>query len=162
MITQARLKELVHYDPETGVFTRNVSRTNSKAGDPVGHSNATGYLRACIDGRKYFLHKLAWLYVNGEWPPECVDHIDLDKKNNRIANLRLATNSQNQANRPITSQNKTGFKGVHWCNHFKRYVAQISKDNKVKNLGYFRSAEAAHAAYCKAAKELHGEFARAA
>lgn len=162
MLTQERLKQLVHYDPDTGLFTRAVSRTNSKAGDPVGHANATGYLRAYIDGRIYFLHKLAWLYVHGEWPAQCIDHIDLDKANNRIANLRPATASQNHANRRISRQNKTGFKGVHWCNHFKKYVAQITKNNKVKNLGYFRTPEEAHAAYCKAAFETHGEFARVA
>jgi len=162
MITRERLKKLLHYDPEMGIFTRKVTRTNTKAGDRVGCDNGFGYLRVYIEDRRYFVHKLAWLYVYGEWVEGYIDHIDLDKSNNRIANLRPATRSQNQANKRISSRNKTGFKGVHWSERYKRFIAQIEKNNKNKCLGHFKTAEEAHAAYCKAAEKIHGEFARAA
>lgn len=98
ILTQARLKELLHYDPETGVWTRLVATSNSiRIGDVAGGVNH-GYVRISVDGRKYSAHRLAFLYQTGAWPSAEVDHWNLDKADNSWGNLRGATRSQNIAN----------------------------------------------------------------
>ena len=108
-------------------------------------------------------HRLAWLWVHGDLPPK-VDHEDLDKANNKIGNLRVATQSQNQANTPISKRNKSGFKGVHFCRErkIKPWRASVRVMGKLNNVGRFSTAEEAHAAYAVAAKSAFGEFARLA
>lgn len=105
-------------------------------------------------------HQLAWLYVNGTWPPSQIDHIDGDGLNNKIENLRLANSAQNNSNRSFNGA--VGFKGVYWNKSGKAYRAQIQINGRRIYLGSFATPEEAHEAYVKAAKELHGEFARAA
>jgi hypothetical protein len=161
MISHARLNELLSYDPETGIF---VCLTARKASCPAGMratcTNKKGYGRITLDRRSYQLHRLAWFYVHAEWPPRLIDHRDLNKTNNRIANLRVATNSQNTANQPLGNKNTSGFKGVVW--HKSKWQAQITANGKTRYLGLFIDPAAAHAAYVAAAKEAFGEFARAA
>jgi len=119
-----------------------------------------GYRQIMIDYRLYLAHRLAWLYQTGAWPPDQIDHIDCDKGNNRFANLRLATNSQNQQNRGVRSDNTSGHKGVCWHRRDRKWSARIRHNGKTMHLGYFDTIEQASAAYASASLKYHGGFAR--
>lgn len=165
-IAQEYLKSALDYDPETGVFVWRVRpqqppEWNSRYALCIaGGVNCEGYRRIVIDYVGYLAHHLAWLYVTGEWAPEEIDHINGNPSDNRFANLRAASRKQNSFNRKRASHNKCGFKGVKWHAPRSKWVAWITADSKKHYLGYFATPEAAHAAYCKAAIALHGEFAR--
>lgn len=161
MVTQERLKELLDYDQETGAFTWRTSRGGWSKGRQAGTVMFDGYRRIGIDGRQYHAHKLAWLYVHGVFPDQPVDHADLDKECNAIANLRLATVSQNAANSRVNSKNTSGYKGVSRIRESGKWLATIKVMGKSKYLGTFDDPEAAHEAYVKAAASEFGEFARA-
>lgn len=157
MITRARLKEVLHYDPLTGLFKWLVTNSNRAVAGTVCRSiNGHGYVQIGIDGRRYEGQRLAWLYMTGEWPVHLVDHIDTDKKNNRWSNLRAATLSENMAN----TRRRNGVKGVRFRNG--RYHAHVTIGGKQVHLGTFDTAEAASAAYAIAARQAFGEYARAA
>jgi hypothetical protein len=161
-LTQARLKELLEYDPDTGVFRWRTSRPHSriKAGDVAGRLDKTdGYVRIGIDKTRYRAHRLAWLYVYGTLPP-LLDYKDLNWENNRISNLRVATRAQDQANITKKTHNTSGLKGVFFHNKTKRWYAKICHNRRQIRLGYFVEKEDAYAAYKKAAAALFGEFAR--
>jgi len=153
-ITQERLKELLDYDPISGIFTR------KKDGKIVGRLNENGYVIINVDGILFRSHRLAWLYVYGGIVPFPLDHIDGNKENNSINNLRSCTQSQNQANIPLSKNSTSGLKGVWYDKPKKKWKAGIKKDNKKYHLGYYLTKEEAHEAYCKAAVEFFGEFAR--
>jgi len=155
-LTAERLRELLHYDPETGVFTRRVDRRPGvKAGDIAGHIKPNKGYRLIWIGCNWMAHRLAWLYVHGSWPDGQLDHINQDKLDNRIANLRLVNHAQNMQNRPHQRNNVSGFKGVAPCRKTGRWQALICSNNKQIHLGLFDSPELAHAAYCEAAARLH-------
>ena len=160
-IIHARLLEVLHYDSETGEFRwrKRVSRS-VKIGDLAGLTDGEGYRLITIEGRGYRAHQLAWFYMTGEWCSVVIDHRDGNPSNNRWANLRPATISQNNANRRLHRNNKCGFKGVIQ-NHVGSWVATIYKDGRSYYLGSFRTPQEAHAAYVEAARRLFGEFARA-
>ena len=160
MLTQERLRELLDYDPETGIFRWRAARGATKPG-AAGCPNKRGYLRICIDYKLYYCHRLAWLYVHGEWPRE-IDHRDLDKSNNRIGNLRVATRTQNNANMAKKRDNTSGLKGAYFDKRKARWGAGLKVNKRFKFLGYFATKEQAHAAYARAATIHHGEFARVA
>lgn len=162
MLTQERLKELLHYNEDTGVFTRIVGRPGPRArkGDVAGTDDGSGYIRIYVDGKGYKAHRLAWFYMYGYMPEE-VDHENLDRSDNRKANLRDATHGQNQANGRAYSNNALGLKGVSLHKPNGKYKAQIQANGKKVGLGYYATPQEAHAVYAKAAAELHGEFARA-
>jgi hypothetical protein len=156
MITQSKLKELLHYDPVTGDFTRLVANSNRiKVGDIAGFVNSEGYKQLMINNKTYYAHRLAWLYIYGEFPKNHIDHINGNKKDNRIANLRECTNRENHQN--ITSQKNSTSKylGVSWSNKHNKWFAQISFNYQKKYLGLFDNEEEAFAAYLKAKKQLH-------
>lgn len=164
MITQAYLKEVLSYDPETGLFTWRVKPGRSI---PVGAvagwvDPSVGYRRIGLLDTVYHAHRLAWLYVTGEWPEWEIDHINGDRGDNRIANLREATSSKNKMNMRRRKDNKTGFKGVTWWSQRGCFRAIIQANGKQKHLGCFKTAEEAHATYCEAASRLHGDFAKVA
>jgi hypothetical protein len=160
MITQERLKELVNYDPETGVFTSIARRRKVAVGNQVGHLNG-GYVRMSIDGHRDYGHRFAVLYMTGMLPP-FVDHKDLNTANNKWENLRECDRVQNNGNRRVDPEkNKSGYKGVHWATARSKWCAQISIGNKPKFLGYFDDPAIAHQAYMRAAENYFGEFARA-
>lgn len=164
MITAGRLHELLEYDPETGSFKWRVDRPSGvKAGDIAGCRDNLGYWKIAVDGRgQVRAHRLAWLYVYGECP-KYIDHINMDRSDNRIANLRPATASQNHGNSHMYANNKIGLKGVSELpNRAKPYRATIGLNGKTKTIGYFSTPEQAHAAYVAAASLKFGEFARAA
>lgn len=159
-LTQARLHEFLNYDPDTGLFTWRMQRAyRFKIGDRAGTS-WNGYILIGVDGIRYKGHRLAWLYVHGEWPDGNLDHIDCDRSNNRIANLRLATRTQNGGNSRKSKRNTSGFKGVSWNKDTGRWMANIQFNARPTYLGLFDTREAAHAAYCEAAQKHFGEFAR--
>lgn len=160
-LTQDRLKEILHYDTASGVFKWLVSTSNRvRVGAVAGNTSGHVYQRIRVDGRLYYAHRLAVLYVTGEWPVNKVDHKDTLKLNNRWDNLREASNQANSANTPISKNNSVGFKGV--SRDGKRFRSQIMVDRKYINLGSFDSPEDAHVAYAKAANDNFGEFARTA
>jgi len=161
-ITPDRLKALFRYDPETGEFSRLVSRGGWHKDRAAGRINTDGYRRLGIDGKQYAAHSLAWLYMTGSLPEALVDHINGDRADNRWANLRLATYSQNLANQKIKAANTSGFKGVSRIRASGRWLASIKVHGKSYNLGSFRTPEEAHQAYCRAAEKAFGEYARAA
>lgn len=161
-MTQEELKDLLDYDPETGIFRWKVYRNQyAKVGDIAGNLRPDSYRQIKINGKFYLEHRLAWFYIYGEWPENQIDHINGMKTDNRIKNLREADRFDNTRNVKRRKDNSSGYKGVSLSNG--KWMARIWSiiDNKRKRcyLGYFNSPEEAYAAYCKAAKELHGEFA---
>lgn len=166
MISQERLKELLSYDPLTGVFLWRVKRCNKMPGDVAGCNKNRNYTVVYVEGKFYRAHRLAWFYMNGVWPSTFIDHRDTNKHNNAWDNLRLATKSQNQANVGLIKSNASGFKGVSRYSagqsYGKPWQASIRKDGKSRHLGHFSTQKEAHAAYVLAAETIFGEFARAA
>lgn len=159
-LTAELLRSLLDYDAEAGVFRWRISRGSRRAGAVAGNLRRDGYVGILVCGRLYTAHRLAWLWVTGEWPIE-VDHRDGDGSNNAWTNLRLATHAQNMSNTKKPRHNTSGFKGVH-LRRQGDFSASIQHKGKTIHLGLFPTAEAAHAAYCAAAERIHGEFARAA
>lgn len=160
-MTQDYLKSHVKYDPETGIFTRIIANSpNTVPGAVAGWKTKTGYTELKIDGITYKAHRLAILYMTGRMPEGDVDHANLDRNDNRFANLREATRTQNQANREKLSSNKSGFKGVNFHKASNKFTAQGSAYGKKHYLGIFDTAEAAQQAYKAFAEKHHGQFAR--
>ena len=157
-LTQDLLKELFEY--RDGVLYWKVAKArNIKVGDAAGCLNATGYLYTRINRKRYRNHRLIFLMYYG-YLPQFLDHIDGNKINNRIENLRPATISENNRNAKIGKNNTSGVKGVYWYARDKKWKAQLMINRKVKYLGYFKTIEEAEEAVKKAREELHGEFAR--
>lgn len=162
LLTVTRLRELFSYDRDTGEFRRRVATSNRvRVGDVIAGVDGHGYRRVWIDGRSYKLHRLAWLYVHGEFPLGEIDHINNSRGDNRIANLRVATTAENQANTRRQSNNTSGFKGVsRSCGH-DRWRATITVNGRQHLIGCFATREMAHAAYVSASRDIFGDFARA-
>jgi hypothetical protein len=155
-----RLRAEAEYDPVTGVL-RWLPRPGEHAwnarcaGRSVGSADGSGYLQTGWHGRRTRVHRLAFALHHGRWPVGEIDHINGNRADNRAANLREATRSQNMANTPVRRDSRSGVKGVR-RHRAGRWVASIGGSH----LGVFDTPEAAHAAYCAAAKRRHGEFAR--
>lgn len=172
MLSQKSLKKVLTYHPNTGVFIwlpRMVPTWDGVwSGRQAGLSSSNGryrYTRIKISKKLYMAHRLAWLYVYGCFPPKNleIDHINGDRYDNRIKNLRLGTRSQNMTNR--SSFNSNGFKGVKKRTYGRKKIkilweAQIRHHNKLHHLGCFKTPEEAHAAYCREAVKRQKEFAR--
>ena len=159
MLTQERLKDLLHYDPETGVFTRKVALSpKTRVGEVAGGKCSLGYWQISVEGKLHRSHRLAWLYIKGKWPKHQIDHIDGNKCNNSFRNLREANFNQNSFNRPKQSNNTSGYKGVSWHDKANKWTAEIKAYGVKRRLGLFKSKLAAYRAYCKAARALHKEF----
>lgn len=165
MTTQDRLKELFSYDPETGLFTRLVTRShNAKAGQVVsGCKTPFGYRVIHVDGKVYMAHRLAWLYVYGDWPTEGmdIDHANRNREDNRLQNLRLATRSENLCNKVFSEKNTSGVTGVSWYKAYGRWNAQIHIKCKRINLGYFDDIDSAADARRDAELKYFGQYRRA-
>lgn len=171
------ISKIVTYNPDTGAFTYlNVTEDmfpgakyphvicaswNARfSGRPAfSVTGQGGYLYGSILGARYLAHRVAWGLHTGSWPINCIDHVNGDPSDNRIGNLREATHSQNQHNRVAYKNNTSGYKGVSWNKGACKWQASIRLRGKLRNLGMFNCPKEAHAAYCRAAKELHGEFA---
>lgn len=157
MLTQARLKELLHYDPETGIFTWIVARSGHLAGAVAGSKTQHGYIRITVEYKEQLAHRLAWLYMTGEFPNGKVDHKNTVGTDNRWGNLRLATTQQNAFNQAMKAGNKAGYKGV--CkSSSKKWKASIKVSGKSEHIGTFSSPELAAEAYRVRAAQVQGEF----
>jgi hypothetical protein len=147
----------MRYDRRTGVFFWLIRRGRAAPGDIAGCLDVWGYWIIGIDWEKHRRGRLAWFYVHGEWPEGELDHEDLIKHHDWISNLRLATQTQNNANRRTYRNNKSGFKGIYfWAG---RWRAMIRLDRRGIHIGMYDTPEEAHAAYCIKARELFGDFA---
>lgn len=144
-LTAQRLREVLHYDPETGVFTWRVQPSSQvKVGDVAGGPGDQGYARITVDGFNRSAHRLAWLYMHGEFPKNQIDHADGVRNNNRLSNLRESSQSENCQNRAMRSDNTSGFIGV---NRKKgKWRAQIMVEGKNTTVGYFDDPAAAYVA----------------
>lgn len=163
-LTVERLREVLNYSPEAGEFTwrPRLDAKGRRVGDvgrTAGHGTFNGYIEVGVCGERWYAHRLAWMHYYGEQPSGPLDHIDGDRTNNRISNLRLASEHLNSGNRGPNKNNRSGFKGVFRSGN--RWAAQISIRGKHTHLGVFDSPEEASAAYQFAAKDVFGEFARA-
>lgn len=139
ILTQERLKSLLDYDPETGVFTNRKTRTSAKIGAVAGSVTEHGYIAFQIDGKKIYAHRAAWLYVHGCWPPLGfeVDHINRHRDDNRISNLRLATSCQNSQNVSVHTRNTSGHRGVTWHRRNQKWQVQMRVNHKIFYVGLY-------------------------
>jgi HNH endonuclease/AP2 domain len=154
-ITAQMVREVLTYDPETGAFLWRVNRRGTaRVGTVAGTITPKGYRDIWVGGNNYRAHRLAWLYVYGSWPDGHIDHINQVKDDNRIANLRVATRSENMQNRRMYKNNASGFRGVYKTAR-GRWTAKITANGKKRYFGPFDSPEDAYVAYCVAAAELH-------
>lgn len=157
-ITAARLREQLTYDEETGVFCWKIQKGWKFPGDVAGYIRQDGYVYIRVDAILYSAHRLAWLYMYGEWPKECVDHINNVKSDNSKKNLRAATNQQNMWNRVAQRNNTSGYKGVGFNKATKKWKATIKCHGVTMQLGEFKTPEEAHKVYSEASARLHGDF----
>jgi hypothetical protein len=155
-ITAETLRGLLDYEPETGEFRWRVNRKGIKLGDVAGCVDSYGYTCITINGMQFKAHRLAWMYAYDTWPNHDIDHINSDKRDNRIKNLRDVTRSVNMQNQTRAHRDKiSGLLGVTWSKHTERWRATIYINKRNQHIGYFNTAEAAHAAYLAAKLQLH-------
>jgi hypothetical protein len=165
-VSAKRARSLFDYAPETGIVRWKVERRSGRGagrvmaspGDRAGYVDGGGYVVIMYAGRNYRRSRLAWVIMTGRWPKAEIDHIDGARQNDRWRNLREASRGQNLCNRSKPKNNTSGFKGV--CRHLKgeKWRAQIGVASKRISLGCYETPQAAHRAYVRAAKKLHGEF----
>lgn len=162
LLTLEEVRDILDYAPASGElrWRRRMSK-RVLSGDIAGCVDTYGYVRIIIKGKNYRAHRLGWLLTYGGWPDAELDHIDLDRSNNRLNNLREATRAQNMLNKKMYKNNKSGFIGVHFHEASGRYQAQYGRDGIVHRIGEFDTAEEASAAY-QAAIVYRGEFRPAA
>ena len=158
MLTQEYLKSILHYNPETGIFTRltNVASNCYKKGEIAGGLNFYGYERIGIDKKRYLTHRLAWLYVYG-YIPTIIDHINGNPADNRLCNLREATFSENQLNKKV-KHNKKEPKNVFWDKSRNKWQVKLKVNKKEINFGRFDDFFEACCIAFSARNRLHGEF----
>lgn len=160
-LTAEYVRSILDYDPETGEMRWKVGRPpRAKAGAIAGHIRSDGYRSVNIDDASYYVHRLAWLVMTGEWPPFEIDHRDARPKNNKWDNLREAEPKQNQRNSKLPRNNTSGCKGVTWDKDRQKWRAQIVTDGVAKNIGRFITFEEAIEARWDATLKQHGEFSR--
>lgn len=153
--SQADLQEAFEYDPFSGIVKRKIGRSNMIKNSIVGCVNKSGYKIVTFNSKSYRLHRLIWIYVFGHIPENFyIDHINGNKIDNRLENLRLATNSQNQQNRPAPKNSTSGYRGITWHKQAKKWMARICCNKKRITIGFFDTAEQAYAAYKIEVKKL--------
>ena len=165
MLTVDALTKLLHYDEDTGAFSRLITAGGQTRGARAGSLDAEGYRVISVHGARYKAHRLAYFYMTGKWPRCQVDHINMIHDGNRWSNLREATNGENHQNiRTHRSGSSSQTLGASWHRNIGKWQAQIQSDNKKVCLGYFSTKQQAHAAYMKAKKAFHpfGEIAKVA
>jgi hypothetical protein len=158
MLTLERLKQVWHYDPFSGLFTRKLAIAQHRAGSIAVKNHNQGYIVIAIDGNKYLAHRLAVFYMTGEWPEKLIDHRNRNRADNRWCNLRPANKSQNAVNSKIRSDNTSGLRGVSWAPSRKKWESQLNVNGKTIHLGRFDCPVAAHLAYVIAAHSTFKDF----
>ena len=162
----SELQKIFEYNPDTGILTykyrpdKSSSWNTQWAGKVSGALNEAGYIKITIDNKRYYAHRIAFAIYYGEWPDLFIDHIDGNKSNNKISNLRQANKSQNGCNRVAPKHNTSGYKGVCLDKRRNKWRANIRLSGKQVWLGYYDTPEKAYLAYCEGAKTHYGEFAR--
>jgi hypothetical protein len=159
-LTAEQVRDLFDYNPETGTLTwiKCASNKSRFVNCIAGTKDSKGYLIVKIRRKLYKQHRIAWLWMTGRWPEAEIDHKDRDPANNRWDNLREATPRQNCINQKSTG--RSGLRGAAWTGQYQKWFSTIRVDGKRIFLGYFETAESAHAAYVEASRKYHGEFAR--
>ena len=157
-MTSDELKSILHYDPETGIFTRISGYGRGKI---AGSKNDEGYIKITIKGKKLAAHRLAWLYMTGSSPDFEIDHINGCTSDNRFINLRPAKHAENCKNRKLNNNSSTGAKGVSFRKDNGKYRAYINTDGKRQYLGDFECPELAALVASEYRDKYHGSFARA-
>jgi len=138
ILTQSRLKELLHYNPETGSFTRRVRTSNSiRVGEIAGCPVTSGHIQIVLHGRPYMAHRLAFLYMIGEFPLHDTDHINGKPSDNSFKNLRMVTRTENCRNQKKRNTNTSGAMGVYWNKAREKWHVRINKAKKREHLGFF-------------------------
>lgn len=161
ILSAEQLRLAIHYNPDTGVFTRMVRlaqrhHAGDRADTPITSPRMLGYRRVSLFSQRYLAHRLAWFYVHGVWPIKHIDHMNGDKGDNRIRNLREADDQLNLENfRNHRVDNKVGLLGVHLHKQSNRWRARIQVYGKSVHLGLFDTPELAHGAYLIAKRKLH-------
>ena len=149
-MTQSELKKWLQYDPDTGVFVWKMRPGyRVRVGDVAGCNKGNGYLQIQVGRQKHLAHRLAWLYMHGEWP-EQIDHINHVRDDNRICNLRAADHATNNKNRSLNKNNTSGTSGVDWKHLAGKWRVRIKVQNKYKHVGYFANKQDAIEARKKA------------
>jgi len=165
MLTAKRVREVLDYSSETGILIWKKRPEpgwhKSLEGKTAGSKNREGYIMIRVDGRFYGAHRLAWLYVHDKWPDNQIDHINRNPSDNRLINLRAATQSENKANSGNYKNNRSGVKGVSFWAHGQKWKAAITKDGIRYHLGFFANFSDAVVARSEATNKLNGPFARA-
>ena len=157
-IKPERLKEVLDYSTETGLFTWKINAGRCIKGRATSYITHNGYKKIKVDKKSYVAHRLAWLYVYNKFPNGDIDHIDGDRLNNKISNLREASRSQNLQNKKMQSNNSSGYIGVSYDKKRNKWDARISVFGKQICLGLFITAEEASRAYEEKALEYFKEF----
>lgn len=141
-LTPERVKDLLEYNPDTGVLFWRVNRSTVKAGMRAGWLNkTTGYILVHIDGRAYQAHRIIWTIVYGRWPQEQIDHINRDRADNRLANLRGASIAENAQNKSLYKNNASGYSGIGWHKQTQKWHVRLYISGKTKSLGLFKTLE---------------------
>jgi hypothetical protein len=169
-VSAEEIRRLVGYDPETGVFVWkhreegtagcSLGWNGKNAGKVAGTTMGLGYRMLTFFNRKFLAHRVAWCYVHGSWPPDQIDHINMIRDDNRIVNLRLATNQLNTVNRTAQANNVCGYRGVRLHKASGLWHARITVGGREHSLGYWKTAEDASKCYRVVSRLLHGDFSR--
>lgn len=157
-MSEVNFCSMLRYEPDSGLFFWIEKSGTRRANSIAGTKDRNGYIVITIDKKPYRAHRLAWLFLTGEFPDAGIDHINRIRDDNRASNLRLATTNQNQHNTGLSSNNKSGFKGVYFNKRDSKYHAQIMIDKRRISLGLHDTAEQAGAAYLAASEKYYGEF----
>ena len=156
LITQERLKSLLAYDPDTGVFCwRTQTSSRTPIGAPAGCLDHYGYVVIRINKILYKAHRLAWLYTHGEWPIKNIDHINQTPGDNRLCNLREASQHENNQNRRLQRNSTSGVTGVTLHKATQKWHARIHTSNGCRSLGYYDTKEAAAKVRHAAEREIY-------
>jgi hypothetical protein len=157
-LDQDLLKNFLHYDPETGIFSWNYARKGIKVSDSVGTTKPSGYIVVLLKRKMYRIHRLAWLYMTGKWPENEIDHINGDRSDNRFCNLREATKAQNNWNKKVRKDSTTGIKNVLHYPKYGTYYVKITANKVSHSFGPFKTINEAEIVAKQKRAEIHKDF----